>query len=87
MLVPNRTQPPARHGFLIELKYLKAGATDEAVAKKLAEADEQLRRYLTDPKLHSLGGPEGWKAVSIAFVGTEACWLNDLGGEVRKITA
>jgi hypothetical protein len=85
VLVPNRIQPVAQHGFLIELKYLKAGATDEAVTEKLDEADGQLRRYLADAKLGAMQGAKGWKAVAVAFVGTEACWFRELGGEGRKI--
>jgi hypothetical protein len=85
VLVPNRIQPAAQFGFLIELKYLKAGATDEAVAQRLAEADGQLRVYLTDPKLSAVQGAKGWKAVSVAFVGTEACWFREISGQVQKL--
>src|SRR5262249_31956328 len=81
VLLPSRTQPVAAYAFLIELKYLKAGATEKAVMARLDEADGQLRRYLADEKLQAMGGPKGWKAVSIAFVGTEACWLRELEGE------
>jgi hypothetical protein len=85
VLLPNRIQPVAAFAFLIELEYLKAGATDEAVTGRLDEADAQLRRYLADEKLRALAGTKTWKAVSVVFVGTEACWFRELGGEGRKI--
>ena len=84
LLVPSRIQPAAQVGFLIELKYLKTGATEEAVTTRLDEADAQLRRYLADEKLAAIAAPKGWKAVSVAFVGTEACWFRELGGEVER---
>jgi len=87
VLVPNRMQPAAQYGFLIELKYLKAGATEAAVAARLDEADTQLRRYLADAKLGAIAPPKGWRAVSVAFVGTEACWLRGLGREALKVGA
>jgi hypothetical protein len=85
VLVPSRSQPAAQVGFVVELKYLKAGATVAEVTARLDEADAQLRRYLADPKLAAIAPPRGWKAVSVAFVATEACWLRELGGEARKL--
>jgi hypothetical protein len=87
VLVPSRMQPSAQVGFLIELKYLKAGATEAAVTARLDEADAQLRRYLADEKLGAVAAPKGWKAVSVAFVGTEGCWFRVLGGEARRVGA
>ncbi len=79
VLVPNRSRPQAKMGFLIELKYLKAGATEEAVAAKLAEAEAQLERYLVDEKLEAIAPSGGFQAVSVAFVGSEACTFKALG--------
>ncbi len=87
LLVPSRVQPIARYGFLIELKYLKAGAAEGMVTAKLDEADEQLRAYLADAKLAALGGAKGLRAVSVVFVGTEACAYRMLGGEARFCAA
>ena len=87
VLVPNRIQPLARYGFLIELKYVKAGATPAMVTAKLDEADAQLRRYLADPKLAALSGPSGFRAVSVVFVSTEECVHRGLGGEATTLTA
>ncbi|MCC6555892.1 MAG: AAA family ATPase [Polyangiaceae bacterium] len=85
VLVPNRSQPAAQVGFVVELKYLKAGATAGDVTARLDEADAQLRRYLADPKLKAIKPPKGWKAVGVVFVATEACWLRVLGGEARRL--
>jgi hypothetical protein len=85
VLVPSRSQPAARTGFVIELKYLKAGASEAEVLARLDEADAQLRRYLADPKLAAILPPKGWKAVSVAFVATDACWLRELGGQARRL--
>ena len=85
MLVPNRSQPAAQAVFVIELKYLESGATEAEVTARLDEADAQLRRYLADPRLAAIVPPGGWKAVSVAFVATEACWLRELGGTAKRL--
>ena len=85
VLVPNHRQPAAQVGFVIELKYLKSGATEADVTARLDEADAQLRRYLADPRLAAIVPPRGWKAVSVAFVATEACWLRELGGTAKRL--
>jgi hypothetical protein len=85
VLVPSRSQPAAQVGFVIELKYLKSGATDEEVMARLDEADGQLRRYLADPRLAAIVPPKGWKAVSVAFVATEACWVRELGSTAKRL--
>jgi hypothetical protein len=85
VLLPSRRQPAAQVGFVVELKYLKAGATVAEVTTRLDEADAQLRRYLADPKLAAIRPPKGFVAVSVAFVATEACWLRELGREARKL--
>ena len=45
--------PDLRHGFLIELKYLKRGddAGEDKVEGMVRNAEEQLRRYLADERL------------------------------------
>jgi hypothetical protein len=85
VLVPNRSRRDAKVGFLIELKYLKSGATEEAVTARLDEADDQLRRYLADDRLRAITPQGGWKAVSVAFVGTQTCRLRELGGQATAL--
>ena len=84
VLVPSRSQTAAKIGFVIELKYLKSGASEGDVTARLDEADTQLQRYLGDPKLAAIVPAKGWRAVSIAFVATEACWLRELGGKAKR---
>ena len=43
--------PQARHGYLIELKYVKRDGDEAKVDAALAEAKSQLERYLADEKL------------------------------------
>lgn len=85
ILLPHRGQRAAQIGFVVELKYLKSGAGVPEITARLEEADAQLQRYLSDPKLAAIAPPKGWKAVSVAFVGTEACWIRELGGEARDL--
>ena len=40
--------PQARHGYLIELKYVKRDSDEAKVDAALADAKAQLARYLTD---------------------------------------
>lgn len=57
-LMPNLSQyPDVQHGYIIELKYLKQGESDEAASKQWQEAEEQIRHYAGDPRLpHYLQG-------------------------------
>ena len=43
--------PDARHSYIIEVKYAKPTAPDSDVTRLSEEADNQLRRYLSDTKL------------------------------------
>lgn len=43
--------PDARYGYLLELKQVRSGASEEEVLAKKAEGEEQLRRYLSDEGL------------------------------------
>ncbi len=43
-----RPMKDAKHSFVVELKYLKANATDAEVKAKEDEAETQLRQYLSD---------------------------------------
>lgn len=85
ILMPGRRHG-ARYGFLIELKYVKdEGRADRALRAAaevcFTEAEEQLRRYLEDPRLAQVAGPEGWKAYAVVQVGTRAMLYRELGGE------
>jgi hypothetical protein len=80
ILTPSHNYAGASHSFLLELKYIKeTEATEAKVAALLAEADRQLARYRSDPRLPAAAGAAGWKAFSLVFVGTRALYLRELG--------
>lgn len=94
ILVLDRRYPLARYGYLLELKYLAETAEGPAGGRKrkktaaqvkrevtaaLAEADEQLLRYLGDPRLEAVKGPGGWKAVAVVLHGTSALYYREPG--------
>lgn len=85
VLLPRRSQPAAQTGFLIELKYLKSGASAAEITARLDEADAQLRRYLAEPRIEAVKPPRGFQAVSVAFVATEACWIRPLDGQANPV--
>jgi hypothetical protein len=62
-----------RHGYVIELKYLKRGATgtEERVAAVAREAQEQLRRYLADERLTRQYPSVRFTGLAIVFHGWE----------------
>ena len=62
----------ARYSWLLELKYLKAGAKPSQIEKAFAEAEAQVARYASDQALLSLllGGRE-LRAGTIVFVGAK----------------
>jgi hypothetical protein len=51
----------------------------QQVEALFAEAEEQLRRYLAEPRLEAVQGPGGWKAYSVVQVGTKGLFYRELG--------
>ena len=74
VLEPRRASYPdagMRYGYVIELKYLRRGATQERVAAMAAAAEEQVRRYLGDGRL-ALRHPEAeFTGLALVFCGWE----------------
>lgn len=58
----------AKHSFVVELKYLKANATDAEVKAKEDEAERQLRQYLTDKIDHACNADRGISCRGIILV-------------------
>lgn len=58
----------AKHSFVVELKYLKANATDAEVKSKEDEAERQLRQYLTDKIDHARNADRGISCRGIILV-------------------
>jgi hypothetical protein len=79
-----------RFSFLIELKYLKdEGRSDAAlragVEACFATAEEQLRGYLSDPRLEGVRARDGWRAYSVVQVGTRAILYRQLGQPTQEL--
>ena len=54
-LLPNYTvYPMVKHSYILELKYLKADATEAEADKQWSEALEQIKTYAADKKLQSM---------------------------------
>ncbi len=54
-LLPNYTvYPMVKHSYILELKYLKADATEAEADKQWSEALEQIKTYAADRKLQSM---------------------------------
>lgn len=69
-LGPHVNAPGARYSWLLELKYLPAGAKRAHIEAAFAAAEAQVARYMSDEDLLSLLARGGEvKAGSIVFVG------------------
>ena len=60
-----------RYGYVIELKYLRRGATQERVAATAAAAEEQVRRYLGDRRLAQRYPEAEFTGLALVFCGWE----------------
>jgi len=59
--------PDVKRGYLIEIKYIKRGEfTQDLLQEKLAQAQEQLERYSTDPRI--IEGNAGAQLTCLALV-------------------
>ena len=63
--------PTLRHGFVIELKYLKRGDSEVLARAASARAKEQLRAYLADERLARQHPSVGFTGVALVFRGWE----------------
>ena len=63
--------PLARHGYLIELKYVKREEDKAKLDAAMAEAEAQLRRYLADGRLRAQGPDVTYTGLAVAFHGWE----------------
>ena len=57
-----------RHALVLEIKYLKPTASDKDVEAKVTEAKNQLRKYMTDKRLHNEAETKGWSLVAAVAV-------------------
>ena len=71
--------PRARHGYLIELKYVKREDDAAKLDAALAEAKTQLTRYLADDYLQQQGPNVAYTGLAIAFHGWELARCEAVG--------
>ena len=81
--------PGMSYGYVIELKYLRRGASQEQVAATAAAAEAQVRGYLTDGRLAQRNPKAEFKGLALVFCGWELVYAADAsaaapaGGGVR----
>ena len=63
--------PSARHGYLIELKYVKRDEDEIQADAALAEAKSQLKRYLADESLRQQRQDIAYTGLAVVFRGWE----------------
>ena len=72
VLEPGPAQAPGkRYGYVIELKYLRRGASAAQVAAAGAAAEAQVRRYLGDRRLAQRHPRAEFKGLALVFCGWE----------------
>ena len=71
--------PQARHGYLIELKYVKREDDEAKLDAALAEAKAQLERYLADDTLQEQGPDVTYTGLAIVFHGWELARCEAVG--------
>ena len=71
-MIPDLTRfPEVAHAFLLELKYLKSGDTDEEGMKALEEAKAQLDQYTQDARLPKLMSGKPIHKIAIIYKGND----------------
>ena len=71
--------PLARHGYLIELKYVKREDDEAKLDAALAEARSQLKRYLADDYLQAQGPDIAYTGLAVVFHGWELARCESVG--------
>jgi hypothetical protein len=78
-LLPDlRRYPMVAHSYIVELKYLKADATQEEADAQWAEAKQQIMRYAGDEKVRLLCGPTQLHLVVVQFRGHQLMRSDDV---------
>ena len=71
-MIPDLTRfPEVAHAYLLELKYLKSGDTDEEGMKALEEAKAQLDQYARDTRLPQLMSGKPIHKIAIIYKGND----------------
>ena len=71
-MIPDLTRfPEVAHAYLLELKYLKSGDTDEEGMKALEEAKAQLDQYARDARLPQMTSGKPIHKIAIIYKGSD----------------
>ena len=74
--------PQMRHGYLLELEYLKRGTGNApAVEAAARQAGAQLRQYLADEALASQYPSVRFTGIALVFHGWEMAWCDAVAGD------
>ena len=79
--------PGKRYGYVIELKYLRRGASTEQVAAAAVAAEAQARRYLGDGRLAQRRPEAEFTGLELVFFGWELVHATQAGAAVRPPAA
>ncbi|WP_288918837.1 ATP-binding protein [uncultured Prevotella sp.] len=80
-LLPNyAVYPMVKHSYILELKYLKADATDVDAKRQWSEAVEQITSYAADKKLQSMLHGTQLHPIVVQIKGYDAIRIEEVGG-------
>ena len=76
LLADTKKYPTLQHSYILELKYLKKGATDAEVAKVIEQAQQQLLHYTSDETVIRQASGTQLHGIYMVFVGGK---IKDMG--------
>lgn len=80
-LLPNYTvYPMVKHSYILELKYLKADATDADAKRQWSGAVDQIKIYAADKKLQSMLHGTQLHPIVVQIKGYDAIRIEEVGG-------
>ncbi len=72
-----------KFGYLVELKYIARSAfTKTELASKVSEAESQLRRYASDPRIQRVAAQTTLKKLVLVYSGWELVYRAEAGEQV-----
>ena len=80
LLADTKKYPTLQHSYILELKYLKKGATDAEVAKVIEQAQQQLLHYTSDETVILQASGTQLHGIYMVFVGGK---IKDMGAVVE----
>ena len=76
LLADTKKYPTLQHSYILELKYLKKGATDAEVTKVIEQAQQQLLHYTSDETVIRQASGTQLHGIYMVFVGGK---IKDMG--------